>query len=289
MKRACGGGRGGCARARPACVVSRSNAAGAPRGSRRGAADPPEEHGRAPAATTLAPVPSEEAVIDAGEQSAAPRGGGAAVASPTVASWITAWQAEDDVLLAARQRAREVGVPAVDPPTAAALRVLAATAGARHAVELGTGTGVATLSLLRGMRPDGVLTTIDTEPEHQRLARLGVAEAGTTSGRVRFIAGRALDVLPRLSDGAYDLLLCDAAAAEAVDYLPQALRLLRPGGLVVYVGALAGGRVADPAAREPDVLAARELTRAVREEPRLLPALLPVGAGLLVAVVDAGV
>ncbi len=174
----------------------------------------------------------------------------------------------------------------VDAPTAAALQVLAAATGARHAVELGTGTGVGTLSLLRGMAPDGVLTTIDAEPEHQRLAKLSIAEAGRTPARVRFIAGRALDVLPRLSDSAYDLLVCDAGAPEALDYLPSALRLLRPGGVIAYVGALAGGRVADPGAREPEVVAARELTRAVREEPRLVPALLPVGDGLLVAVVD---
>jgi len=95
-------------------------------------------------------------------------------------------------------------------------------------------------------------------------------------------------VLPRLSDGAYDLVLCDAVPAEAVDYLPAALRLLRTGGIVAFAGALAGGRVADPAARDADVLAARELARVVREEPRLVPAMLPVGTGLLVGVkVDA--
>ena len=213
-------------------------------------------------------------------------GGGSAGASAAL-DWVAAWQAEDPALLAARQRAREVGVRPVDEATGAALRVLAASVSAGHAVEIGTGTGVATLSLLRGMRPDGVLTSIDSEPEHQRLAKLSLAEAGTPSVRVRLIAGRALAVLPRLSDGAYDLVLVDASAVEAVDHLIAGLRLLRPGGLLVVVGALAGGRVADPSAREPEVLAARELLRAVRDEERLTPALLPVGTGLLVAVVDA--
>lgn len=200
------------------------------------------------------------------------------------AAWLDAWQAEDAPLLAARQRAREVGVPAVDPATGAVLRMLTALAGARHAVELGTGAGVSTLWVLRGMAPDGVLTSIDAEPEHQRMARLSLKEAGVAPGRVRLIAGRALDVLPRLSDGSYDLVLCDAAPAEAVDYLPAALRVLRIGGLVVFAGALAGGRVADPSARDAETLAARDLARVVREEPRLVPALLPVGAGLLAAV-----
>lgn len=204
------------------------------------------------------------------------------------AAWLAAWQPEDAPLLAARQRAREVGVGAVDEVTGATLRLLAAASGARHVVELGTGAGVSTLWLLRGLHPDGVLTSIDPEPEHQRLAKTGLREAGTPSGRVRLIAGRALDVLPRLSDGAYDLVLCDALAVEAVDYLPAALRLLRTGGLVVFAGALAGGRVADSTARDPETLAARELARVVREEPRLVPAMLPIGPGLLVGVkVDA--
>lgn len=239
-------------------------------------------------------------MIESGPQSGGPLSGGPLpAAAPSGATrgskpaprtaaaadaWIAAFQPEDAPLLAARQRAREVGVPAVDEATGAALRVLAALSGARHAVELGTGAGVSTLWLLRGLHPDGVLTSIDAEPEHQRLAKASLVEAGVPGGRVRLIAGRALDVLPRLSDGAYDLVLCDASSAEAVDYLPAALRLLRLGGVVVFAGALVSGRVADPSARDPEVLAARELARAVREEPRLIPALLPVGAGLLVAV-----
>lgn len=181
-----------------------------------------------------------------------------------------------------------MGVAAVDPVTGAALRAFAVLVGAQHVVELGTGAGVSTLWLLRGLQPDGVLTSIDPEPEHQRLAKLSLREAGVPSGRVRLITGRALDVLPRLSDGAYDLVLCDGAVGEAVDYLPAALRLLRTGGLVVFAGALAGGRVADPSARDAETLAARELARVVREETRLVPALLPLGTGLLAAVkVDA--
>jgi predicted O-methyltransferase YrrM len=93
-------------------------------------------------------------------------------------------------------------------------------------------------------------------------------------------------VLPRLSDGAYDLLLCDAVRAENADYLTAGLRLLRPGGLVVFAGALADGRVVDPAARDPETVALRELGRLVRDHDRLTPALLPIGSGLLVAAVS---
>jgi len=186
-------------------------------------------------------------------------------------------------LQGARQRADEVGVGAVDPPTGAALRLLAAAAGARSVIELGTGAGVSSLWLLRGMRPDGVLTSVDSEPEHQRLAKTTMNEAGVPSGRARLIGGRALQVLPRLSDAAYDLMFCDASRAENLDYLDAAMRLLRPGGLVVFAGALGGGRVADPSARDADTVALRELSRVVRDEPRLVTALLPVGQGLLAA------
>jgi predicted O-methyltransferase YrrM len=176
-----------------------------------------------------------------------------------------------------------VGVGAVDPVTGALLRLLAAAVRAKAVVELGTGAGVSALWLLRGMREDGVLTSVDSEAEHQRLAKLSLAEAGVPSGRARLISGRALDVVPRLSDGAYDLVLCDAARSENLDYLEHAVRLLRPGGLVVFAGALGGGRVADPAARDPETVALRELARALREDTRLVPAAVPVGPGLLVA------
>ncbi|MCW2605951.1 MAG: O-methyltransferase family protein [Frankiales bacterium] len=142
---------------------------------------------------------------------------------------------------------------------------------------------MSSLWLLRGMRPDGVLTTVDSDSEHQRLARLTLTEAGVASGRVRLIAGRALEVLPRLSDAGYDLVFLDGARSENDDYLDAALRLLRPGGVVVFAGALAGGKVTDPSSRDAETVALRELARRVREEPRLVPALLPVGSGLLVA------
>ena len=96
----------------------------------------------------------------------------------------------------------------------AALQFLAAAIGAKAVVEIGTGAGVGALRLLRGMRPDGVLTTIDVEPEHHRAAREAFTEAGIASNRVRLISGRALDVLPRLTDAAYDLVFCDADKQE---------------------------------------------------------------------------
>lgn len=206
-------------------------------------------------------------------------------AFPDVSTWITDWQPEDEALTAARARAAEIGVAAVDPGTGAVLRLLAAAVGAKAAVELGTGAGVSTLWLHRGLTPDGVLTTVDADGEHQRLAKASLADAGVAGGRVRLIQGRALEVLPRLSESAYDLVFCDAARSENTDYLAAAVTLLRPGGLVVFAGALGGGRIAEPTARDAETVAMRELAKAVRDDERLTAAMIPVGAGLLAATV----
>ncbi|HEY0697691.1 MAG TPA: O-methyltransferase [Micromonospora sp.] len=191
---------------------------------------------------------------------------------------------EDLVLRTARSLAREVGLDAVGPGAGAALRLLAAAGNARAVVEIGTGTGVSGVWLLRGMRPDGVLTTIDVEAEHQRIARRIFLEAGFPAGRTRIITGRALDVLPRLADGMYDLVFVDSDAAEFSASIDASLRLLRPGGMIAVNGALAGGRIGDPAARDVGTVTVREMVKAVRESEEWIAALLPIGEGLLTAV-----
>jgi predicted O-methyltransferase YrrM len=192
--------------------------------------------------------------------------------------------AEDIVLQTARSLAHEVGLSAVTPGAGAVLRLLAAAGSATGVVVIGTGTGVSGVWLLRGMRADGVLTTIDLEHEHQRIARRIFIEAGFAPSRTRIIAGRALDVLPRLADGVYDLVFVDADATEFGACAEAALRLLRRGGVLAVHGALAGGRIGDPAARDADTVTIRETVKAVRDSDDWIPALLPAGEGLLVAV-----
>lgn len=191
---------------------------------------------------------------------------------------------EDLILQTARSLAKEAGLVPVTPDEGAALRLLAAAGGAKLVVEIGTGTGVSGLWLLRGMRPDGVLTTIDLDGEYQRIARRIFAQAGFASSRTRIITGHALDVLPRLADGVYDLIFVDADPAAYGGCVEAALRLLRPGGTLVLAGAVAAARLGDPAARDPETVAVREVVKAVREAPEWVPALLPAGEGLLCCV-----
>lgn len=202
------------------------------------------------------------------------------------ASWAYAEQfvEQDEVLQRARARAADLGCEPVSPGVAATLTVLAAATRARTVVEVGTGTGVSTVSLLRGMPEDGVVTSIDVDGEHQRAAREAVADDGIRTNRARMIPGRALEVLPRLTDAAYDLVLLDGDEREYSAYLEQALRLLRPGGLLVVDDALWKGKVADPAARDASTVALRDTARAVLDDERWTPTLLPTGDGLLLAV-----
>jgi predicted O-methyltransferase YrrM len=207
------------------------------------------------------------------------------VSTEVTLAYVDDFLPEDEPLLTARRNAAEVGGAApVGPVTGAMLRFVAAAIGARSVVEIGTGCGTSGLWLLRGMRPGAVLTSVDVEPEHQRLARAVFVEAGFPAGRYRLISGRALEVLPRLADGAYDLVFCDADPQEYPDYLTAALRLLRAGGVVIFDNALSRGRVADLANGDPDVVAVRELCEQVRVDERLVPLLLPADDGLLAAV-----
>jgi predicted O-methyltransferase YrrM len=194
------------------------------------------------------------------------------------------WLSEDTALNDARPRGGELGAVPIGAGGGAVLRFLAASVAAKSVVEIGTGAGVSGTWLLRGMAEDGVLTSIDIEPEHQRVAKATFAAAGFVGSRVRLISGRALEVLPRLSDAAYDLVFIDAAKSEYLDYLTEALRLLRPGGIVAIDNALWHGRVADVTSRDPETVAIRELLRKVRDDERLVPVLLPSGDGLLAAV-----
>jgi predicted O-methyltransferase YrrM len=165
----------------------------------------------------------------------------------------------------------------------ATLHFLASVLDAKAVAEVGTGTGVSGLWLLRGMAPDGVLTSVDLEAENQRHAREVFTEAGIVPQRFRLIAGSALEVMPRLTDAAYDLVFLDGDKAEYGEYLDQALRLVRPGGVIAFDNALWHDRVADTTQRDPETLAVRELLRRVAADERLRPVLLPVGDGLLAA------
>src|ERR1700743_2232342 len=191
---------------------------------------------------------------------------------------------EDAILAAARERAVDIGAGAVTPAVGALLSLLTKLSGGKAIAEVGTGAGVSGLWLLSGMSDDGVLTTIDIEPEYVRLARQAFVEASVGPSRTRLISGRAQEVLTRLADDSYDLVFIDADPLDQPDYVIEGVRLLRSGGVIVVHRAALGGRAGDPAARDAEVVAVREAARLIAEDERLTPALEPLGDGVLAAV-----
>lgn len=184
-----------------------------------------------------------------------------------------------DIALA-RQNSAELGIEAVQPSVGAQLALLAAASGVRNIVEIGTGVGVSGLWMLSGA-PDAVLTTIDAELDFQQHARRAFTEAGIPANHVRLIGGRALDVLPRMNEGSYDLVLVDADPAGVVEYVEHGLRLVRRGGTVVVAHALWKGKVADPANREDATEGYRMLLREIAASDAVTSALSSIGDGLL--------
>ena len=205
--------------------------------------------------------------------------------SADITSYSDAWQTQSEPQAAARARGSESGAWVPSQTGAALLTALVAATGARAVVEVGTGAGVSGLAIFGGMNDDGILTTIDADGNHQSAAKAALSAAGIDPGRARLITGVPSEVLPRLTDGAYDAVVINDLAPEPGLYLEQALRLLRAGGVVVFAGALGeGSRASDPAQRDPQAVALRELGDAAKANEELVTALLPLDDGLLVAV-----
>jgi predicted O-methyltransferase YrrM len=187
---------------------------------------------------------------------------------------------EPELIASARAHSLEHGVDPVSPAQGAQLAVLAAATNAKSIIEIGTGFGVSGLWMLTGA-PTAALTSIDLEVEFQQSAKRAFADFGIPANRARLIAGRALEVLPRMNEASYDLVLVDADPGPIIEYVEHALRLVRVGGTVVVPHALWRGRVADPAQRDDTVTDFRTLLKEIAESPAVLSALSLAGDGLL--------
>lgn len=187
---------------------------------------------------------------------------------------------EPDEIARARAHALELGATPISPGVGAQCAVIAAASRALNIVEIGTGAGVSGLWLLHGA-PKATLTTIDNEPEHLGAARQAFAEARMPAARARFITGRASEVLPRMNEASYDIVLVDADPEGVIEYVEHGLRLVRPGGTVLVPRVLAGGAVADPVRRDAVTSAYRSLIQETQGSPAVIGALNTVAEGLL--------
>jgi predicted O-methyltransferase YrrM len=187
---------------------------------------------------------------------------------------------EPDLIATARAHSLEHGVDPISPGQGAQLAVIAAATNARSIIEIGTGFGVSGLWMFTGA-PGAALTSIDLEVEFQQSAKRAFADFGVPANRARLIAGRALEVLPRMNEASYDLVLVDADPGSIIEYVEHALRLVRVGGTVLIPHALWRGRVADAAQRDDTVTDFRTLLAETAVSPAVLSALSLAGDGLL--------
>lgn len=187
---------------------------------------------------------------------------------------------EPEHIARARAYALELGAEPVSPGVGAQCAVIAAASQALNIVEIGTGAGVSGLWLLHGS-PRATLTTIDNEPEHLGAARQAFADAKIAPARARFITGRAAEVLPRMNEASYDIVLVDADPEGVIEYVEHGLRLVRAGGTVLIPRVLGGGAVADPVRRDPVTTAYRSLIQETQASSAVIGALSIVAEGLL--------
>ncbi|MHB1533854.1 MAG: O-methyltransferase [Acidimicrobiales bacterium] len=179
----------------------------------------------------------------------------------------------DPVLDAVLQANADAGLPAIDvsPAQGRFLSLLVRLAGARSILEVGTLGGYSTICLARALPPGGRLTTLEVEERHAAVARVNLTQAGV-SDRVEIRVGPALDSLPSIEaegGGAFDLVFIDADKANNPRYVEWALRLTRPGSVIVIDNVIRGGRVLDSASDSADVRGTRETLELLGREPRL--------------------
>jgi len=189
---------------------------------------------------------------------------------------------EDYFMQQARLNGQEVGA---SDPTAAVGNFLKFTAqllNTKSVVEIGTGSGVGGLWLLQGMPVEGVLTTIDSEREHSKIARNIFEEADIAVTKYRIITGKLIEVVGKLTDNAYELVVI-RPALDLFEIVHESYRLLKPGGLLVIDHVLSGGKVADSTQRDPESIARRDAIKVIKEDARWAASVIPIGAGLLVA------
>ena len=191
---------------------------------------------------------------------------------------------EDHFKTQARARGVEVGTIDVTPGVGAYLRHLAFTLSAQSVVEIGTGSGVGSLWLLDGMISSGTLTSIDDEMEHTQIAKIAFADADIAANRFRLITNSILEVISKLTDRAYDLVVVRHNPEDLAFIIGEAHRILRSGGTLVIDNFFGGAKVNDPAQRDPKTVALRDAGKIIKNDTEhWVSTLIPAGDGLLVA------
>jgi len=189
---------------------------------------------------------------------------------------------EDFFMQQARKNGQEVGVTDPSVGVGGLIQFLAGLINARAIVEIGTGSGVSGLWAFNGSPADSSLTSIDSEREHAGSARSIFEEAGISAQRFRLITGNIVEIVGKLADANYDLMIV-RSPKDMVEVVQESFRLLKANGVLLIDNALDCGRVADPTQRDFETIARRDSIKAIKEDSRWRSTLLPIGGGVLLA------
>ena len=177
---------------------------------------------------------------------------------------------DDPALAAALQASDAAGLPqiAVSAQQGKFLCLLAGAIQARRILEIGTLGGFSTIWLARGAGPQGRVVTLEYQPKHAEVARANLQRAGVAD-RVDVMVGAALDTLPTLTGGPFDLVFIDADKENYAAYLEWAVRLAHPGSVIVLDNVVREGRILEPESGDARVQATRQTLQVMGEHPRL--------------------
>lgn len=197
----------------------------------------------------------------------------------------------ENFLVQLEKKGLDANVPIVSWEVAKLLKFLVGLTGAQNILEIGTAIGYSTLWLASGIaHQEGRVTTIEIQKERMEEAQANVNEAGLRE-KVEFILGDAKEVLPNLV-GPYDYIFLDSAKGQYINLLPECLRLLQPGGLLITDNVYFRGMVKGDAPINPRfktiVKRLREYLKTLEDHPQLMTTILPIGDGLALSYKKAG-
>jgi predicted O-methyltransferase YrrM len=205
---------------------------------------------------------------------------------------------EDEVLKLTLQSLADANLPqhSVSPNQGKLLQLLAGLCQAQKILEIGTLGGYSTIWLARALPPTGRLTTLESDPHHARIAQRNIERAGLTA-QIDLRLGKALDLLPQLAAeqvAPFDLIFIDADKPPYVEYFHWAIRLARPGTLIVADNVIREGKVLDPHSADEKVQGVQRFNAMLAEYPSVTATILPtIGMkgydGMALAVVQADV
>ena len=189
---------------------------------------------------------------------------------------------EDFFMQQARKNGVEVGAPDPTVGVGGLINFISGLISAKSIVEIGTGSGVSGLWVFNGAPKDATFTSIDSEREHSASAKEILEEAGISAQRFRLITGNIIEVVGKLADSNYDLMIV-RSPKDMVDVVQESYRLLKDSGVLIIDNALDGGKVVDPTQRDFETIARRDSIKAIKEDSRWSSTILPIGGGALVA------